>query len=127
MMPLAVQLIWLFVIPLPVACISWTVTHEEVFKEWITFCKDQCSKGRLIKRKFFFLFTCEYCFSHYVTIFFLIITDYTLLLPGWRGFIIAGFAIVWLANLYMSVYGWVRTSLKKEKTEIKIQEQELID
>ena len=55
------------------------------------------------ERKFFYLFTCEYCFSHYVTIFFLIITRYTLLYDGWRGYLIAGFSLVWIANQYMSI------------------------
>ena len=127
MMPLASQLIWLFVLSLPVACISWMVTHEEVFMEWIDFCKRQCLEGRLLKKKFFFLFTCEYCFSHYVTILFLILIDYRLLLPDWRGYLIAGFAIVWLANLYMSLYGWMRISMKKERTEVKVQERQLED
>ena len=39
----------------------------------------------LLARKFFYLFTCEYCFSHYVTVFFLILTRYRLLLDDWRG------------------------------------------
>lgn len=39
----------------------------------------------LYARKFFCLFICEYCFSHYVTAFFLVITRYTLLFDGWRG------------------------------------------
>jgi hypothetical protein len=30
------------------------------------------------------LFTCEYCFSHYVTVFFLLITRYNLLYADWR-------------------------------------------
>lgn len=127
MMDLNIQLIWLWVLAIPVACISWTITHEELFKEWVDFCKLKCKDGKLVRRKFFFLFTCEYCFSHYVTIFFLIITQYQLLLPGWRGYLIAGFAIVWIANFYISIYGWLRTSLKKEKTEVKIQEQALAD
>jgi hypothetical protein len=127
MMPLSLQIIWLLILPLPIACISWTVTHEEIFREWIEFCNLQCKQGSLVKRKFFFLFTCEYCFSHYVTIAFLIITNYQLLLPGWRGYLIAGFAMVWMANFYMSIYNLVRTSLKKERTEIQVQEQELKD
>jgi hypothetical protein len=119
------QLTWLWVLPLPVACVAWTVTHEEVFREWTDFCKGKCSTGPLLKRKFFYLFTCEYCFSHYVTVAFLLITNYQLLLTGWRGYLIAGFAVVWIANVYMSVYAWLRTSLKKERTEIKVVEQEL--
>ena len=27
------QIIWLFVLALPIATISWTVTHEEIFRE----------------------------------------------------------------------------------------------
>ena len=124
-MSISLQLIWLWVLPLPVACIAWTVTHEEVFREWTDFCKKHCESGSILKRKFFYLFTCEYCFSHYVTAIFLVITRYQLLLPGWRGYLIAGFAVVWIANLYMSLYGWLRISLKKEKTEVKAIEQEL--
>jgi hypothetical protein len=125
MLSLSHQLTWLWVLPLPVACIAWTVTHEEIFSEWNDYCKGKCSTGALLKRKFFYLFTCEYCFSHYVTVIFLFITRYQLLLPGWRGYLIAGFAVVWIANIYMSLYGWMRTSLKKEKIETKVKEEEL--
>src|ERR1700740_574423 len=100
-MSLQTQIIWLFVLAIPVACIAWTVTHEEVFREVHEYCvgKSRTSKT-LIRRKFFYLFTCEICFSHYVTILMLIITNYTLLYTGWRGYLIAGFSIVWIANLY---------------------------
>jgi hypothetical protein len=54
------------------------------------------------------LFTCEYCFSHYVTLFFLIITRYHLLYFNWKGYVIAFFALVWIANFYMSLFGFVR-------------------
>jgi hypothetical protein len=30
---LGIQLIYLFLLALVVACVAWTVTHEEVFKE----------------------------------------------------------------------------------------------
>jgi hypothetical protein len=54
-------------------------------------------------------------------------TKYKLLLPDWRGYVIAGFALVWIANCYMSIYGRLRISLKKERVESKIQEKELED
>ena len=83
------QLFTLFVLAIPVACIAWTVTHEEVFKEPREFCVKQSHDVKnLIGRKFFYLFTCEYCFSHYVTILFLVLTGYRLLYDDWRGFII---------------------------------------
>jgi len=113
------QLIWLFVLAIPIACISWTITHEEIFREPRDWCI-KCSQNRktIIERKFFYLFTCEYCFSHYVTLFFLILSDYKLLLPDWRGFIIAGFALVFVANVYMSLLALLRQTIKKEKVEI---------
>ena len=37
-MTLLNQLIWLFVLAIPVACIAWTVTHEEVFSEPREYC-----------------------------------------------------------------------------------------
>ena len=33
MSPLLSQIIHLFLIAIPVACIAWTVTHEEIFRE----------------------------------------------------------------------------------------------
>ena len=116
----------LFLLALPIACISWTVTHEEVFKEPREFCvkRSKISKS-LFQRKFFYLFTCEYCFSHYITMFFLAITGYHLLFSDWRGYLIGGFALVWIANIYMSIFGLVRVGLKKEKAEAEIKQSEL--
>ena len=120
-MNLAVQLVWLFTLAIPIACVAWTVTHEEVFREPREYCVRWSHEGNTIwKRKFFYLFTCEYCFSHYVTIAFLLLTRFHLLLMDWRGYFIAGFALVALANVYMSLYALLRQSIVKEKTEIKV-------
>ena len=120
LLSLPTQVAWLFLLALPIACVAWTVTHEEVFKEPRDFCELRAKTGRsLLVRKFFYLFTCEYCFSHYVTIIFLLITGYQLLFNDWRGYLIGGFALVWIANLYISVFALLRTDLKKEKTVIK--------
>ena len=125
-MPLSVQVAYLFLLALPIACIAWTVTHEEVFKEPREYCvrKSRYAKT-LVQRKFFYLFTCEYCFSHYVTIFFLIVTGYRLLFDDWRGVLIGGFALVWIANIYMSVFWRLRVGLKKEKMDADIEELKL--
>ena len=50
----------------------------------------------------FYIFTCEYCFSHYVTILFLLLTNFRLLYDDWRGYVVSGFSLVWVANHYMS-------------------------
>ena len=113
------QLVLLIVLPIPIASITWTVTHEEVFREPREWCaaKSQSCR-RLYSRKFFYLFTCEYCFSHYVTALFLLITRYTLLFDDWRGYVIAGFSLVWLANVYMSFFGRLRLEIREDRLEI---------
>jgi hypothetical protein len=114
-MPLGTQIIWLFVLAIPVACIAWTVTHEEVFREPREYCVQQSERcRRWYQRKFFYLFTCEYCFSHYVSAGFLVVTRFTLLLPGWRGYLIAWLALVWVANQYMSLFNRLRLDIKDE-------------
>ena len=118
-MPLFHPLLTLFVLAIPIACIAWTVTHEEVFREPREWCQAK-STGcpSIYQRKFFYLFTCEYCFSHYVTLGFLFITRYKLLYDDWRGYLIAGFSLVWVANVYMSAFGWLRLDIKQERVEI---------
>ncbi|MFY0482211.1 hypothetical protein ACI6PS_06350 [Flavobacterium sp. PLA-1-15] len=123
-MEITLQLLWLFILAIPIACVAWTVTHEEVFREPREYCVKRSKKGKiLLERKFFYLFTCEYCFSHYVTVFFIIFTDFRLLLDDWRGYVIAGFALIWVANTYMSLMAYLRQGIKKEKTEISLMEE----
>ena len=122
-MSLGTQLIVLFVLAVPIACVSWTVTHEEVFREPRDWCERRSvAADRFIVRKFFYLFTCEYCFSHYVTALVLVMTRYTLLFPDWRGYIIAGFSLVWIANLYTSLFGRLRLDIRHERLEIDAEE-----
>jgi hypothetical protein len=126
MQPLLEQIIYLFVIAIPVACVAWTVTHEEVFREPREYCQlrsQQCSS--LVRRKFFYLFTCEYCFSHYIAMGFLAICRFRLLYPGWRGYLLALFALVWVANIYMNIYNRLRLDIKHEHIEIKAEEAQL--
>jgi hypothetical protein len=54
----------------------------------------------------------------------LIITRYRLLMDGWRGYLIAGFSLVWIANLYMSLFGRLRLGLKSQRMEIVEQERQ---
>jgi hypothetical protein len=125
-MTLLNQIAWLFLLAIPIACITWTVTHEEVFREPREYCSSRSISGKtILQRKFFYLFTCEYCFSHYVTFLFLLLTGYKLLMDDWRGYIIAGFSLVWVANVYMTLFGFIRQDLKKEKTEIECLEEKI--
>ena len=121
---LRLQLLELFVLAIPIACISWTVTHEEVFREPRDYClRRSQSCRRWYERKFFYLFTCEYCFSHYVAAAFLLITRFKLLFDDWRGYLVGLFALVWIANQYMSIYNRLRLDIKSEKLEGEIKEE----
>ncbi|HET8668877.1 MAG TPA: hypothetical protein VFM10_12915 [Terriglobales bacterium] len=111
---------------IPIACIAWTVTHEEVFREAREYFQSRSENARgLFERKFFYLFTCEYCFSHYVTAFFLIITRYKLLYEDWRGYLLAFFAFPFLSNVYIGLYAQTKLGVKKERTAIKSMQEDV--
>lgn len=124
-MEIAHQVVNLLLLAVPVACIAWTVTHEEIFREPREYCvKKSKTCRKLVERKFFYLFTCEYCFSHYVTLFLMLFTGYKVLYEDWRGYIIAFFALVWFANLYMTGFGILRQMLKVERLEGNLKDNE---
>ena len=117
------DLLTLLMLALPVAAIAWTVTHEELFREFHDYCVTRSENGsRLAVRKFFYLFTCEYCFSHYVSAAVLFATRFTLIFDDWRGYVIAWFALVWIANHLISIYGRLRLGIKSERLEIGLKE-----
>ena len=123
-MTIGQQVLLLFLFAIPVACVSWTVTHEEVFREVREWFTARSEAGRtILSRKFFYVFTCEYCFSHYVTIGMLLLTRYTLVFEDWRGYVIAFFSIVWIANLYMSLFGRLRLAITSERQDIEVVEK----
>lgn len=128
MMPgLGGQVGLLFVLAIPIACISWTVTHEEVFREPREFCvRKSRTCANLLQRKFFYLFTCEYCFSHYVSAAFLAVTRYRLVYEDWRGYLIAWFSLVWVANVYMSLFGELRLEIRQDRQKIAEAERDAI-
>ena len=118
------QIVWLLILPLPVATISWTVTHEEIFREAREYCADRSQMCRtVLQRKFFYIFTCEYCFSHYVVAVFLFITRYRLLLDDWRGYLLAFFAVAGIANVYLSLFGRLRVDIKLERLDVAAKEE----
>lgn len=125
-MSLGIQVAYLFLIALPIASVSWTVTHEEVFRELRESCQFRSEQGStLLRRKFFYLFTCEYCFSHYVTVAFLLITHFHLIYPDWRGTLMAFFSLPYIANVYMGLFAQTKLEAKKDRFSAKVIQEEL--
>ena len=114
-MELVEQIFIALVLSLAVASVAWTVTQEEIFREPREYCKRQSETAKgIFARKFFYVFTCEYCFSHWVTLFFLLITGFRLGIDDWRGNVIAFFVVPWIANQWMSLYRRLRVEIKHE-------------
>lgn len=119
-MSLGLQIVWMLILALPVASVSWTVTHEEILREPREYCRRRSTHARgYIVRKCFYVFICEYCLSHYVAIIFLAITRFKLLYVDWRGYLISWLALVWVANFYMSLFGRLRLDIRRERVEIE--------
>jgi hypothetical protein len=114
------QFFWLFILALPTACLAWTVTREEIFREPREWLKHKSETApRWWQRKICYMFTCEYCFSHYVAAAVIAVTGFQLLLADWRGYVIAWFSVVAIANVYMSAYSRLRVEIQKEKADIE--------
>jgi hypothetical protein len=43
---------------------------------------------------------------------------YQLLYAGWRGYLVAWLAVVWIANVYMGVFNLLRLDIKHENVTI---------
>lgn len=125
-MGLGTQIVWLLLLAVPVASVSWTITHEEIFREPREWCERRSEAARsLPQRKFFYVFTCEYCLSHYVTVAALAITRYKLLLvESWWGYVLAFFAVPYVANVYMGLYAKAKLAPTKDRLEIREMERE---
>lgn len=109
------QIFWIIVLSVVVASIAWTVTQEEIFREWRDVCKSKSKSCRnILQRKFFYVFTCEYCFSHWVALLVIIVTGFQVLFEDWRGYVLAFFLLPWIANQWMSLYRLLRVDIKHE-------------
>jgi hypothetical protein len=123
---LGTQVAYLLLLALPIASVSWTVTHEEIFREVREYCQRRSQQdSHLLSRKFFYIFTCEYCFSHYVTIFFLLITNFHLVFQSWRGTLMAFFSLPYIANLYIGLFAQTKLEATKDRFSAKVIQEEL--
>lgn len=114
------QIFTLIILSLAVASIAWTVTQEEIFREWRDVFKEKSKTSHnILKRKFFYVFTCEYCFSHWVALVVIAFTGFRLVIDDWRGYLISFFVLPWIANQFMSLYRRLRVDIKHEDALVK--------
>lgn len=110
------QVVRLLVLAVPVAWVAWTVTREEVFREAREFCEGRSRTcRRLLHRKFFYLFTCEFCFSHWVALGLQLVFRFRLAFDDWRGYLVGFAGLVCVANVYMSLYQRLRVGIRSER------------
>lgn len=131
---------------LPVAWLAWTLTHEEIFRDWWEFCSkvskehkqrlDQMRQTpgtyplpRRVKHwalhKLCFLFTCEYCVSFWVNGVVNLVTGFSVAYDGWQGRALAVFGVPWIAVLMMDVHQRLRVEIRKERAEADLAEKKL--
>jgi hypothetical protein len=112
------QTLPLLLLALGVACVTWTVTHEELLREpreWLQGRSAAASSWWM--RKFYYMWTCEYCVSHYVAAAAVVVMDLPILVPDWRGYVVSWLALVAIANVCMSLFAHLRVETAKERTE----------
>ena len=120
------HIVGLFVLAVPIACVARTAVFEEIFREPREWCQKKSERcHNFFQRKFFYVFTCEYCFSHWVTVAFMVLTGYKLMYADFRGYIIAFFALVFVANAYLNLYSRLRVEITSEKKQIEAKEKEI--
>lgn len=110
-------MLWLLILSIPVACVSWTIAETEVFrnvresfKEWAK------NRGGMVRQKLAYLPTCYYCTSHYVAIFFLLMRP-TNIAEDIRGYVISWFTVVAFSAVWLTIYNMLRASLRWIKAE----------
>jgi hypothetical protein len=62
-----------------------------------------------------------------VTLAFVGMTGFRLLLDDWRGYVIGYFATTAVANLYMSLYGRLRIDIKAENVQIEAVREQIAE
>ena len=103
------------VLAIPVACVAWTVTQEEILRELREWLKafQQRHSDSLWRQKLAYVPTCSYCFSHYVAALFVGLFGFKMLVDDWRGYLVSGLTVVLMANVYLSLYCMLRVVLRE--------------
>ena len=112
------QIAFALILSIPVACITWTITQEELFGEMrSTLTHYQSHHGNSWwRKKLAYVPTCAYCFSHYVAGMLIVLLKFKMLADDWRGYLVSLFTLVLIANVYMTGYQLLRVRLRWMKS-----------
>lgn len=116
----------------PVAIIVRACTTEEIFREPREYCADRqafyCERLQragdttlarrahcFMLQKLFYIPTCEYCFSFWVSLAVVLVAGYRIEFDDWRGLALAIFVVMGVANVYMSAFSQLRVDSRKDR------------
>jgi hypothetical protein len=116
-MDYASQIAFAVLLAIPVACVAWTITQEELFREVQEGLRayQREHPDSFWRQKLAYLPTCPYCLSHYVAAVFIALFRFRMLADDWRGYVVSLFALVLLANVYITLYNLLRVVLRAAK------------
>jgi hypothetical protein len=107
-----------------VAVLDRTICQEEITKELRSYLQYWKDKARsLLVRKLCYGLTCEFCCSFWLSLLIVSVWQYQLLSDDFRGYILAVFVVMAVANVYMGFYNHIRVDLRKERAVADITER----
>ncbi len=126
------MLFWFLAVP--VAILVRAFTTEEIAREPRDYCSQRqaCYRDRaggdaslvdrvwcFVLQKLFYMPTCEYCLSFWVSLGVVWLADDRIYFDDWRGFVLACFVVMGVANVYMGLFGLLRVDMRKERAVAK--------
>ena len=120
-----------FYLAAPVAIVVRAFTTEEIGREPRDYCRarhecyrERCSNGDagvlrraadFVLQKVFYVPTCDYCLSFWISLAVVWIAEYTMFFDDWRGVALAVFVVMGVANVYLAIFTQLRVDAKKER------------
>ena len=124
------MLCWFLAVP--VAIIARACATEEICREPREFClrrhefyRQRCHESCDVSlaarttafalQKLFYVPTCEYCLSFWISLAVVLVADYRMFFDDWRGVALACFVVMGVANVYLSLFSNLRVDSRKDR------------
>ena len=127
----------------PVAILVRAFTTEEIAREPREYCSQRQAcyrdgqrrpEASLVDRarcfllqKLFYMPTCDYCLSFWVSLAVVLIADYRISFDDWRGSALACFVVMGVANAYLALFAYLRVDIRKDRAVANKVEQKASD